>query len=181
VFPSGNLCSGRLCPFYGMVYGMVCTEYFVRCALYGDVQDLGELRSWGHLSVSVSCVVHALCVFETVHVWVCVYASVCTGTSRALRKWSRLLTRRSHIRYVCTHAHTRLHTHSQTHAHTHARCMQTQVGTPGVAWGADERSAWKALQVNKRSYADEVLRYTQEQEMCVRVCVCTCASVCMCL
>jgi len=35
------------------------------------------------------------------------------------------------------------------------------VGTPGVAWGADERSAWKALQVNKRSYADEVLSKVQ--------------------
>ena len=32
------------------------------------------------------------------------------------------------------------------------------IGTPGTPWGAEERAAWLARQVNQRSYADEVLQ-----------------------
>lgn len=32
------------------------------------------------------------------------------------------------------------------------------IGTPGQAWGDDERRAWRALQAKRRSYHDEVLR-----------------------
>jgi len=32
------------------------------------------------------------------------------------------------------------------------------VGTPGTPWGAQERAAWLARQVNQRSYADEVIK-----------------------
>jgi len=171
-----------------MVYSMVCTQYFERCAsifcaLYGDVQDLGELRSWGHLSVSVSllcmlCASLTLCTFGSVHMHLCV---------QELQEHSEnghVSLRDEAISGMCAHTRTHARTHTRKHTPIHTRAVcKTQVGTPGVAWGADERSAWKALQVNKRSYADEVLRYTQEQEMCVRVCVCVCAyaSVCMCL
>jgi hypothetical protein len=33
----------------------------------------------------------------------------------------------------------------------------TSIGTPGVPWGPAERSRWRALQVKRRSYADDVL------------------------
>lgn len=31
------------------------------------------------------------------------------------------------------------------------------IGTPGVPWGAQERSAWRSQQIRQRSYADDVL------------------------
>ncbi|MFT3713618.1 MAG: M14 family metallocarboxypeptidase [Archangium sp.] len=38
------------------------------------------------------------------------------------------------------------------------------IGTPGVPWGATERLAWRASQVKKRSYADDVLSVIKRLE-----------------
>ena len=35
------------------------------------------------------------------------------------------------------------------------------IGTPGIAWGAAERAAWRATQPRRRSYADDVLQVTE--------------------